>query len=107
MNFNGFGDVDNKVSFPMEFFKDDLYIGVWNDAGVEIWMTPEGTSTNWNQVNVNGFGAPENSHSTSMEVFNDKLYVNVHSERSQYCACVISCLLAQKRIAASVERDEA
>jgi hypothetical protein len=80
VNFNGFGDVDNKSSFPMKSFKDNLYIGVWNDAGVEIWMTPEGTSTNWNQVNVNGFGAPENSHSTSMKVFNDELYVGVFNE---------------------------
>ncbi|MBW1824210.1 MAG: hypothetical protein JRI87_06555 [Deltaproteobacteria bacterium] len=80
VNYNGFGDVDNKSSFPMEIFKDDLYIGLWNDAGVEIWMTPEGTNANWNQMNVNGFGAPENSHSTSMEVFNDKLYVGVLNE---------------------------
>jgi len=73
----GFGDVDNKSAFPMKVFNNSLYVGSWNDAGTEVWMTHEGTGGEWNQVNSNGFGTPENSHSTSMEVFNDVLYVGV------------------------------
>jgi len=76
----GFGDIDNKSSFPMEIFNNYLYIGTLNDAGTEIWMTPEGVSCEWDQLNVNGFGTPENLYSTSMEVFNDKLYVGVFNE---------------------------
>ena len=79
VNTDGFGDVDNKSTFPMEVFKDDLYVATWNDAGTEIWMTPEGTNPGWNQMNINGFGTPENSHSTSMEVFGDELYVGVYN----------------------------
>ena len=77
---DGFGDVDNKSAFPMEIFKDDLYVGTWNDAGTEIWMTPGGTNSDWNQMNINGFGVPENANSTSMEVFSDELYVGVYNE---------------------------
>ena len=80
VNSNGFGDIDNKSLFPMEIFSDDLYVGTWNDAGTEIWMTPEGTNCDWNQINVNGFGIPSNSYSTSMEVFNDQLYFGVFNE---------------------------
>lgn len=80
VNSDGFGDIDNKSSFPMETFNNDLYVGIWNDAGTEIWMTPEGTKCDWNQVNVNGFGTPGNSHLTSMETFNEKLYVGVFNE---------------------------
>ena len=76
-----FGDIDNKSSFPMEIYNNDLYVGTLSDAGTEIWMTPEGVSCEWDQLNVNGFGTPENSYSTSMEVFNDKLYVGVFNER--------------------------
>ena len=79
VNTDGFGDVDNKSTFPMEVFKDDLYVATWNDAGTEIWMTPEGTNPGWNQMNINGFGTPENSNSTSMEVFSDELYVGVYN----------------------------
>jgi hypothetical protein len=80
VNSDGFGDIDNKSSFPMEILNDDLYVGTWNDAGTEIWMTQEGTNLDWDQANVNGFGLPEKSHSTAMEVFNDKLYVGVFNE---------------------------
>ena len=80
VNINGFGDIDNKSSFPMVVFDDDLYVGTWNDAGTEIWMTPEGTNCDWKQVNNSGFGMPENSNSTSVEVFNDKLYVGVFNK---------------------------
>jgi len=80
VNSDGFGNIDNKASFPMEIFNHNLYVGTWNDAGTEIWMTPEGTNCDWNLLNVNGFGSPENSHSTSMEVFNDQLYVGVFNE---------------------------
>jgi hypothetical protein len=79
VNSNGFGDIDNKSSFPMEIFNNDLYVGSWNDAGTEIWVTSEGTNCGWNQLNVNGFG-PENSHSTAMEVFDDELYVGFFNE---------------------------
>lgn len=80
VNSDGFGDIDNKSSFPMEVFNDDLYVGTWNDAGTELWMTPEGANYDWNQVNINSFNTPENSHATSMEVFNDGLYVGVFNE---------------------------
>ncbi|KPJ57683.1 MAG: hypothetical protein AMJ42_04485 [Deltaproteobacteria bacterium DG_8] len=80
VNSKGFGNIDNKSSFPMEIFNNDLYVGTWNDAGTEIWMTPEGTNCDWNLLNVNGFGSPENSHSTSTQVFNDELYIGVFNE---------------------------
>jgi hypothetical protein len=80
VNINGFGDIDNKSSYPMVVFRDNLYLGTWNDAGTEIWVTSDGTNSDWHQVNINGFGVPENSHSISMEVFDDKLYVGVFND---------------------------
>lgn len=77
---DGFNDIDNKSSFAMEIFNNNLYVGTLNDAGTEIWMTSKGIGCDWDQLNVNGFGTPENSYSASMEVFNDELYVGVFNE---------------------------
>jgi hypothetical protein len=80
VNTNDFGDSTNGGVNQMEVFNNQLYAGVYNLNGTEVWRTSDGTA--WSQVNTDGFdgdGININYMSESMTVFNNQLYVGARN----------------------------
>ncbi len=77
VNTDGFGAIDNQVSYSMVVFDGDLFVGTWGSpftgSDTRIWRSSNGTS--WTQANTDGFGDSDNAEPWAMLVYKDKLYV--------------------------------
>jgi len=80
---NGFGDKKNTWAMEAEIFNDELYMGIFNRQGCEIYKTIDGT--NWAAVvggtsdTKNGFGTKDNFYAWSMRTYDLQLYVGTAS----------------------------
>jgi len=79
-NADGFGDANNSSATSGVVFKDNLYVGTWNNTtGGQIWRSPDGAT--WQRVNTNGFGDPNNSDCFPWAAFNGHLYAGTWNEQ--------------------------
>jgi hypothetical protein len=73
VNFDGFGNIQNKQIYALEPFGDHLYAGTSNtDSGAQLWRSPEGDS--WSQVAADGFGTGSNNSVSDLQEYNGYLY---------------------------------
>ena len=82
---NGFGDANNGEAWSMAVFRDDLYVGTYNDDdGCEAWRSSDGTT--WQPVVgagadvASGFSDADNWGTFSMTAFGGYLYLGTNNE---------------------------
>jgi hypothetical protein len=72
---DGFGTVDNTVVSSLAAFQGQLYAGLWNAQGVQVWRSSNGSD--WEQVG--GLGHPDISRTSALEVYQGWLYLVVEN----------------------------
>jgi sugar lactone lactonase YvrE len=73
---SGFGKSANGRIEALQVYNNMLYAITYNNDGMEVWRTPNGTT--WQQVGWGGFGNSNNYaayYSNSVAVFNNNLYI--------------------------------
>jgi hypothetical protein len=77
VNINGFGAIDNTRVSSLITFQGQLYAGVGNDNGAQLWHSSDGTA--WSAVTTNGFGNVRNVNILSLFEFNGNLYAGTYN----------------------------
>lgn len=72
-NTDGFGVSSNWGEIDLTVFQNNIYVGVGNDSGAQMYRSSDGTI--WNSITTNGFGNTNNVYFGDME-FGSYLYVS-------------------------------
>ncbi len=78
VNLNGFGDANNGNTLSLEPFGSELYAGLYNDFGAQIWRLDP--ASGWEMVTDDGFGSDHNFGIDDLIEFDGNIYAGTWSD---------------------------